>query len=332
MAVDYQIRQAVESLFEVVPSRSTVHEIAFICPEPGCGDKSGNRSVNIRTGKTSCWRCGKGGDFKRWAARLGFTVEYDDMPSVKVSELATILDTLESDAPRATGFSTGVPLPRGFVSLADEPDSVFSKWIGRMAVRKQLTLEDFVRAGVGFTRDDALWEPFAIFPVVEWGKTVYYQGRTYNEDPGEKTKRFPSRTECPMSSRYWVYNIDELRLKGGIAIIVESILNVLSLKRELEFRGITGCVPIAVFKHSISREQAAKIIACKGLKEICMMYDDDALPSIYKECHKLVNNIKITYVKMPRKVDANDDARLAVDLFEKRQRYSHLQMFSDKLA
>jgi hypothetical protein len=327
------VRQQVAQHFQVVAERCHGDEVTFICPEPGCGDNSGNRSVNAKTLTTNCWRCNKGGYFPAWAANLGYPVELEAAAAPTMGELATLVDGLGELAARpAPGFTSGVNLPRGFTRLDDGRHRVYWTWVEAMARRKHLDVEDLAAAGVGFTSQDARWEPYAIFPVTEWGKTVYYQGRTYHDVPGESTKRFPNRQECPQSSRYWVYGIDELRAATKtVAIVVESILNVLSLRKELARRRITSATPVAVFKHSISGEQLTKLAACRGVAEVCMLYDEDALPAIYKECRRLANKVPVTYVKMPPGVDANDDVRLAVDLFLKRRRYSDLDAVLDRL-
>ena len=109
---------------------------------------------------------------------------------------------------------------------------------------------------VGFTKDFASkWEPFAIFPGLEYDRIVYYQGRTYYDDPGMSTKRFPNRTEAPLSSKYWIYNIDALNGPGvRMAVVVESILNVLSLQKQFNLEGVTDMVPVCVFKHLVSHK------------------------------------------------------------------------------
>ena len=325
-----QLRAQIESLFEVVPERSSGDEVVFLCVEPGCNDVSGNRSVNLKTGLTNCWRCGKGGNFIQWCKRLGYPIELQDEPGVSAGELDAVIDSLsEKYAPRSANYVTSVKLPNGFTPLSQEPDGAYARLIGRMAKRKHLDLADFIEAGAGFTRVDRRWEPFCIFPVHEWGKVVYYQGRTYSDEPGQSTKRFPDRGELPMGSRYWWYNIDELREKGDTAIVVEAILNVRSLRRELKRRGINA-VPIACFKHKISPEQLQKLAAIKGLKEVCLMFDADAITSAYSDCRRLRGRVQVSIVKMPvdpktgKKVDPNDDAALAVDLFMKRLDYDEL--------
>lgn len=330
-----QLRAQIESLFEVIPERSSGDEIAIICPEENCGDRSGNRSINLKTGLTSCWRCGRGGKFLDWARRLGYDIDIEDSPGVEKNDLDFIVDSLdEKSAPRQPSYVTEIKLPPGFTPLSAEPHCAYARLIERMALRKNLDLKDFIQAGAGFTRTSTKWEPYCIFPVYEWGKVVYYQGRTYADEPGQSTKRFPSKDELPMGSRYWWYNIDELRAKGGIAIVVEAIFNVRSLRRELAKRNIKA-VPIACFKHKISSDQLTKLAAVKGLEEVCLMFDADALTSAYADCRRLKGRARVTIVKMPtdpvsgKKIDPNDDAALAADLFTKREDYQELDSASE---
>jgi hypothetical protein len=195
-----------------------------------------------------------------------------------------------------------------------------------MAVRKRLTLDAFKATGAGYTEEDDRWEPFAIFPCYEWGRPVYYQGRTYVDTPGESTKLFPSRKECPLSSRYWVYNIDKLRSGGKIAILVEAVLSVLSLELELAKRGITDVVPVGCYKHHLSDNQRTKILACNP-KEVCVMFDGDSYDASVKTAISMVNATQASAIKLfddDRRKDPNDDAVAAIDLFEARSPVDHL--------
>ena len=311
------LRSAVESLFDTVPSRSTKDELVFVCPL--CGDVNGNRSVNLKTGKTGCWRCKSGGDFVRWCKANGYDVDLEAPPVPTINELDAMLGSLDTRGKSVHSFVPEVQLPRGFTPLAKEPDSAYAKLIGNMAVRKRLTLADFINAGVGFTRDDFKWEPYAIFPVYEWGRVVYYQGRTYTDIPGESTKKFPRRDELPLGAGNWVYNWDKLYQKGGIAIIVEAMLNVLSLEKELEKRGMDDFVPVAIFKHDVSKQQLVKILSCRNLKEVVIMYDGGFSNDADEDAPSFSSHVKTTVVELPGKNDPNDDAALAVDLLDSRR-------------
>jgi len=330
------LRLVIDSLFTVVPDRCHGNEITILCPV--CGDKTGNRSINLSSGKTNCWRCGNGGPFLKWAQRLGHAITEEDIGElIDLDKAEPFLDGVEDQSNKVVPvYSVDVKLPSGFVPIKNEPESAYVKWIGKMAVRKHLSLKDFIKAGVGFTRK-GIWEPFAIFPIMEWDRLVYYQGRTYNEEPGEPTKKFPSREKVPYGSRYWIYNIDATRDKSITKIIiVESILNVLSLKAEIKRLGIEGVAPVAIFKHAISREQAAKLSPLLHIEEFCLMFDEDATGAAWKAAARIpaIPVEKFTLVEMPKGIDANDNAELAMKLYSRRKeanRLSHLEWETNNL-
>lgn len=267
----------------------------------------------------------------KWARRLGYKISEEDIgEQIDLEKARPFLEGVEDSMQKAVPvYVVDVRLPKGFIPLEDEPKSAYAKWIEKMAIRKHLSLKDFIRAGVGFTRKDD-WEPFAIFPVMEWDKLVYYQGRTYNEEPGEVTKKFPSRQQVPYGSRYWVYNVDALRDKSVTrVIVVESILNVLSLKREIRRLGVEGVAPVCIFKHAISPTQATKLRAFRHVEEFCLMFDEDATADAWRSVSKNLRDrsesgVEFTVAEMPEGVDANDDAELAIKRFHKRKKAGKL--------
>jgi hypothetical protein len=319
------LKFAVESLFDVIKDRCTHEELVILCPVPGCGDHSGNRSINLKNGKTFCWRCNIGGDFVKWARWVGFAVPDDGSIATSVEELYAFLDPPKPK--RLIPVISEISLPTGFCSCFDYPDSVYSREIGKMAVRKNLEPIDLVNAGVGFTRDDDKWQPFAIFPVLEYQRIVYFQGRTYWDDPAASTKRFPSRQEAPLSSKYWIYNIDALQPKCvRVAVVVESVLNVLSLQKKFAELGIMDMVPVCVFKHMVSKTQFYKLLRYKNLEEVCLLFDLDAVDLAWKDAKDIDNRITVTIAEMPlsktnRKLDPNDDVNAAWDAIQRRKHY-----------
>jgi hypothetical protein len=321
------LKQEIESTFEVVRSRSSQNELTFICPEPGCGDQSGNRSVNLKNGQTNCFRCNVGGSFIPWARRLGyrFTNAGDATSQLTLEQLFNIKPEVRSILP----VVSEVKLPEGFEYCHDNMESVYTRLIGEMAERKNLCLQDLLDAKVGFTRYHPTWEPFAIFPVFEYDTVVYYQGRTYVDEPGEKTKKFPSNHEVKYGARYWIYNIDEaIKKKAKIVVVVESILNVLSLKwyiRECDLGD--HIVPVAAFKHAVSFEQFYKLAKMDHVHEVCLLFDHDAIAESWKDARKFTNRFPITVAEMPegkdnKRLDPNDDVALAWQVFQERKPYT----------
>jgi len=327
----------IHSHFRVVPDRSTKDEITIVCPQPGCKDTTGNRTISLKSGLTNCWRCNVGGHFVSWAKKLGVTIVLEENEeAIAPSALEELTTSIETQPGPYIQSTPEVRLPEGFTFLSEAPDSPYTRFITKMAKRKNLSLEAFIEAGVGFTRTSPSWEPFAIFPVHEWQKTVYYQGRTYVDTPGESTKKFPSKGEVKFGASCWVYNLDEARSKRAATIIVvESILNVLSLRIELAKRGILGVVPVAVFKHSISPMQERKILTIRSVKEVCIMYDADASESAVSERRKFQNRCKFSVASIPQTEsgstqDANDNVELAVDCFLERKKFDSTLTFLEE--
>lgn len=321
------LRHEIEQTFTVVSSKASPDELTILCPE--CGDHSGHRGISLKTGKTFCWRCGKGknnkGHFLSWARALGYTFANDDgYSSVPVEQLLSQKEEATSTIP----VIQEVELPAGFTPIARCPKSVYTRLITKMACRKNLGYRDFVEAGVGFTMDDPRWEPFAIFPVTEYNLCVYYQGRTYVDVPGEPTKLFPSRNKIKWGAGYWVYNIDEVRLTmPKTVVVVESILNVLSLRWKLREAGWKDIVPVCVFKHHMSQVQMLKLLRCKGVTEICLLFDHDAIDATWRNVGYLGNKVRVTVAEMPllagnRKCDPNDDVNAALEAIEFRKAYT----------
>ena len=329
------LKSLVSSLFEVVQNRCTQDEIVIICPNCVGHDASGNRSVNLKTGLTNCWRCNKGGDFVKWARWLGYAVQDEGVANSSIEELVSTLET-----PRSTGVPVPViseiSLPKGFRCCYDYPNSEYTKQIGLMAKRKHLELDDLVAAGVGFTKESMKWEPFAIFPVLEYDRLVYYQGRTYWDDPGQSTKKFPDRVEAPLSSKYWLHNIDAARdPKVDTVVVVESILNVLSLKKKFAQLGIVNMVPVCVFKHAVSKPQFYKLMRLQNIKEAVMLFDFDAIELSWHDAKKVDDLIRVSVAEMPftanLKLDPNDDVDAACTAIANRRPFTMAGLLERKL-
>ncbi len=255
---------------------------------------------------------------------LGYSVDESGAVDPDVNAVEEALSAVDQTKV-LTPVVTDCKLPRGFTLCSDAPDSIYTKLIAEMAESKHLLLGDLEMARVGFTKRDPKWEPYAIFPVFEWGKVVYFQGRLYNSKPGEATKRFPSRREVPLGSKYWVYNIDKARDYAHTIIIVESILNVLSLERKLFEEGIDHVVPVCVFKHAVSSPQSAKLLSLRGVYEFCFMFDADATAEAWRFAEKSSNHRKVTVAEIPqvdgrKTFDPNDDVNIAWDRFVNRRR------------
>ena len=319
-----KLRHQIASIFQIVKERSSDEEICIICPVPGCGDRSGNRHINIKTLYTNCWRCPstQPHHVKTLFRILG--LEFEDQHVLEPEELAELL---RGKPQKALTPLQEVTLPEGFEMLSENRDSCYWGFCREMAERKHLGIEDLESACAGFTREGD-WEPFCIFPVIEGPRAVYYQGRRYSDEGVEKTKKFPSKKVVPYGPSYWLYNLDALEPKSvELVIMVESILNTLSLKRRVqELKLDASIVPVCVFTHYISRSQVAKMQRYKHVKDWCILFDSDSTDLAEETAMSLSAILPTSVATMPhgknadgsvrQTNDANDDvdtALLAVD-------------------
>jgi hypothetical protein len=324
------LRQVVHELFEVLP-KSTNDELCFLCPQPGCSDKSGHRSVNVNSGKTYCFICNIGGDFVKWARRLGHEIDDTKIPTKELDQIDISVDRIRTDD---MPIVADIALPKGFRLCSAHPRSVYTELIAEMAERKGLAIDDLLDVNVGFTKDSPRWEPYAIFPSYEYGRVVYYQGRTYVDGEGG-TKKFPSRAEVPYGMKYWVYGIDEAR-EAKIVVVVESILNVLSLRKEFRKRRMKDFEAVCVFRHGLSAYQSKKIRQLPSVKEAVLLFDHDATRRTWEKVPSMLNHIKLSVAPMPAgpggdKNDPNDDPEGALWAIENRSSASFSHQLDNAL-
>lgn len=319
-------------MFQVVKDKSSDEEVIILCPVEGCTDRSGNRSINVKTLYTNCWHC-QGRQVKQphhvksLFRLVGIEFEIDHL-----LEPAEVMELLRGKEKPALTPVQEVELPSGFELLTENRSSCYWKFCRNMAERKHLNIEDLENAYAGFTRDGP-WEPFCIFPVIESNRIVYYQGRTYSDEGFDKTKKFPSKKEIRYGMTYWVHGLDDLvDTKIEMVVMVESILNRLSLKKRLTELGIHHIAPVCVFTHYISRSQVAKIMRYKHVKEWCILFDSDSTGMAEKSAMSLSALVPTTFAAMPPGTnedgtvrgtnDANDDVDTALEAIAERSKPS----------
>lgn len=334
------LRQLLEANFNAVAAKHRGDEFCIICPD--CDDKSGHRSVNLKTGATNCFLCHKGGHISRWLKQHGVDVDEVESAVTATGDWMEMFERLDNVCPRRTtlrGWTADAKLPRGFTPLArirpqpGKPENIYFTLIADMAARKHLDVEDLIAAGAGFTMDDPKWEPYCIFPVKAYGDLRYYQGRTYTDKPDLPTKRFPSKEYFPEGMTAHLYGFDEMRQDSCQRIIVvESILNVLSLRKKLAALGWHDVQPVCCWHSNVSATHWWLIGRNKQLKEVCIMFDHDAAAKAWKAADKFLSEhtprFKVSIAEMPatcgRTTDPNDDVEAAIRACESRRQFSQL--------
>jgi hypothetical protein len=335
-----RLKQLLQEKFTEVPDRHRGDEFCIICPD--CGDdRSGHRSINLRTGLTNCFLCNRGGHIDSWLKKHG--VEPDDDFGVNEGrhDWTLAIEKLVYGQRRRVSYGSADPkLPKGFTPLAQErlprgrKPNIYYTLIAAMAERKRLDVDDFIEAGAGYTMDDAKWEPYCIFPVIEWDTARYYQGRTYCDEPDRPTKRFPGKTLFPEGSVGHLYGYDDVRLPGTrCVVLVESILNALSLKKKFRQQGVQGTVPACCWQRSVSHGQWITLLKQQGhIEEVCIFFDHDATAKAWDAADKALKRycprFRVSIAEMPptcgHTTDPNDDIDTAFQAFTARKRFSKL--------
>jgi len=198
-----------------------------------------------------------------------------------------------------------------------------------MARDKNLTLEDLSEMGTGFVPfgSDPAWFLYAIFPVIVHKTVVYYQGR----DLLDGSKKFPSRDVAGSGSAVWVYNFDELREPSARkAVVVESILNVISLRKRFHEQQIRDVVPVATFSAAMSDRQRKLICGLKHLDEVTLFFDHDATDKAWRFAEECFRNARtglaVSIAEMPAvrgpTSDPNDDSEAAFRAWTSRKEFT----------
>lgn len=334
-----RLKQLLRESFIEVPDRHRGDEFCIVCPD--CKDRSGHRAINLRTGLTNCFLCNRGGHINRWLQAHGVESEDDSLAYEGRQDWTLAVEKLVYGPRRRANHrrASDPKLPKGFTPLAkDSPPlgkrhSIYFTLIAALADRKHLDVADFIEAGAGYTRDDPQWEPYTIFPVFEYGQPRYYQGRTYVDEADRPTKRFPNKVLFPEGSAGHLYGFDELRLKTThCAILVESILNALSLKRKLRQEGTQGIVPVCCWQSSVSHDHWLTLLRQHQLHEVCIFFDHDAIGKAWDAAAKAMKRygprFRLTVAEMPPTcgdtTDPNDDVESALQAFKARKRFSKL--------
>lgn len=334
-----RLRHELAAHFQVVKDRGGVDEVIIICPVPGCQDKTGNRSVNTRTLWTNCWRCSDKQPHHVKTLFRSVGLDWEDDHILEPEEIRAIL---RGEPGKPLTPVQDVQLPEGFEFLAENRKSCYHRFCREMAERKHLTIEDLESIEAGFTRSGD-WEPYCIFPVYEGPRTVYYQGRTYTDDGFDTTKKFPSKRQVPYGANYWIHGLDELaNPKITSVVLIESVLNRLSLKKKFLELGVTEMAPVCIFTHFLSRAQIAKLLRYRNVKEWCFLFDSDSTAMAHKTAINCLSAIKATVAEMPHGVnedgtarttnDANDDVESAITAIEKRVKPNEMNVLRSRVV
>lgn len=156
------------------------------------------------------------------------------------------------------------------------------------------TLDDYMYFPVGTTkRRNFKFTNYVVFPIIDGGKTVGYIGRhKWSKEALQEQNELAARTGGYKLRRYnnslgndfgkMLYNYDMVEQEiTDTVILTEGVFDAISLVRKLDLYDEHQIVPVATFGKKISETQIYKIQS-KGVKNVIIGYDSDAVESIRK--------------------------------------------------
>jgi len=216
-------------------------QINVICPhchKRGMSpDLSGHLGLNFKINKAHCVRCDWGfGDLGKYLSGHGVaqTINLSDV----TRDIHQVLAYKDAKLTKPDLQVSEVEFPSYFERIAKDQDDKFTASL----YKKGLDMWDIQKHRLCYA-DSGWYDDYVIFPFIEDGEIVYWQGRAAAkkllEDP-KKKKKNPSDKECPLGKANWLYGCQFLRKRCTI-YLCEGSLDQISLQRFLwEKYGLDG--------------------------------------------------------------------------------------------
>jgi hypothetical protein len=185
-------------------------------------DESGHLGINVRINKAHCVKCGWGhGNASSWLENFGvhLTVSFTDV----IDDLANLKTIFETKKVRFDSSVT--PLPKEFELIGSE-SNYFTESLSNKGISRELMLKN----KIGFC-ESGKYDGYVIFPFLEDGERVYFQGRAAYPEllSNPKTKKKNPDSSNGMGKNSWLYGVDRVE-KGCRIALVEGTLDQISLQ------------------------------------------------------------------------------------------------------
>jgi hypothetical protein len=238
-------------------------------------DTSGHLALNFSKNKGHCVRCDQGiKDVTGWLKK------YHNMPYLVDSRrIGTSIKNLRKKvaAPVEPEYQE-IPLPSGCKPLG------VSKWgvssYTKSLIEKGIFPEEVLEFDLHYC-PEGKYEGYVIFPFIEDGEVVYWQGRASLPDMMRKIN--PSKVEAPLGKAHWLYRRNRIP-KGSKVYLVEGSLDDISAERYLKKHFGEGHYPTSLQGTALSfptenthplNSQFGQLMEIEP-SEVCVLFDPDA--------------------------------------------------------
>lgn len=279
----------------------------YICDCIFCGKES-HMYVNKETQLFDCKKCGEHGNIYKILKQLdktylleGSTVEVrETIQSIRklISEsLEEELETLK-DLPI-------VNLPAGWKIPLTSTKYLLSRGI---------TSEDCKRYKIGTTNLYHKYKDYVLIPIYDNKKIRGFVGRYGSKIVPKGKLRYNNSAGTKFSELLFGY--DEITNKTLTVILVEGIFDKIKVDKVLRLNDGDEIKCVCTFGKKISKEQIKKIIL-KGVTNVVLLYDFDAIKDIKKYGLELEYNFftSIIYTSDKKDIDEYTDDEEALKVF-----------------
>lgn len=267
----------------------------YICDCPFCG-KEKHFYISRQTQLWDCKKCGEYGSIYKLLKQLdktyllgGATVEIRET----IQSLRSIVaESIEEDEVTLKELPV-IKMPVGWkVSV------VSTKYL----LGRGITPADCKRYNIGATDLYRKYQNYVLIPIYDGGKIRGFLGRYGAKKVPSDRLRYNNSVGTEFSELLFGY--DEITENTTTVILVEGIFDKIAVDKVLHLWDNEGIKCVCTFGKKISPEQSKKLML-KGVTNVILLYDFDAIKDIKKYGLELENNFvtSITYTSSKKDID-----------------------------
>ena len=267
----------------------------YICDCPFCG-KAQHFYISKETQLWDCKKCGEYGSIYKLLKQLnktyllgGATVE--DREQIKSIKL--LLEEEMEEHEEALELLPVKKLPVGWkISAKSTPYLLY----------RGITPEDCKRYNIGATDLYRKYKNYVIIPIYDNGEVRGFLGRYGAKRVPSDKLRYNNSSNTEFGQLLFGYD-EIIKDKTETVILVEGIFDKIAVDKVLQLWDIDEIKCVCTFGNKISEEQRKKLIM-RGVENVVLLYDFDALKDIKKYGLELEEyfNTSITYT-MKKDID-----------------------------
>jgi DNA primase len=244
-------------------------DYGFYCPL--CNHKNPKLIVNLNTGKYNCFTCHpatKGQTPLTLLKKIG-------APSDKVLELKGYLGYLKKED---ESVITTVSLPKEFVSLLDNNNTLEKRQALAYVKSRGITESDIIKYNIGYCSNGRYRNRIIIPSYNKRGIANYFMARSFEKNPSRKF-------DAPTCNKAEIIGLENTINWSVPIILCEGIFDAIAIKRNA----------IPLFGKTIPKAIMLKL-AESQVKTVYLALDKDALKEALNYSEKLVNMGKEVYL------------------------------------